>query len=46
MADPEVLARGGEFRGHKGGGVWGEGRAHSPEKMNFKSKNWRIFVHF
>ena len=27
VADPEVLARGDELRGHKVGGVWGGGRA-------------------
>jgi len=37
VADPEVLARGNELTGHKGGRVWEGGR--TPSQEIFESKN-------
>ena len=46
VADPEVLSRGDELRGHKGGGP-GEGAMPRPQKiLNFKSKNCAFLCTF
>jgi len=48
VADPEVLSRGGELRGHEGGGALGwEGTVPLPIKfLNFKSINGAFLCTF
>jgi len=46
VADPEVLARGGELRGHKAGRVWGGGHAPSQKIFAISEVKTAHFVLF